>query len=55
MLFPNTLVSMRLIDKLLIGVLAVVGGGIVLTTKLGSSLLLWAQLSDFGSVWLQSL
>lgn len=40
MLFPNTLVSMRLIDKLLIGVLAVVGGGIVLTTKLGSSLLL---------------
>lgn len=40
MLFPNTLVSMRLIDKLLIGVPAVVGGGIVLTTKLGTSLLL---------------
>ena len=40
MLFPNTLVSMRLIDKLLIGIPAVVGGGIVLTTKLGTSLLL---------------
>ena len=34
MLFPTTPVSMSLVDKLLIGVPAVVGGGIVLNTKL---------------------
>jgi len=39
-LFPNTRVGMRLIDKLIIGVPALVGGGIVLTTKVGASLLL---------------
>lgn len=39
-LFPNTRVGMRLIDKLMIGVPALVGGGIVLTTKVGASLLL---------------
>ena len=49
MLFPNTEVRMRLFDKLLIGVPAVVSGGVVLTTKLGSTLLLIAA---FASFWL---
>jgi hypothetical protein len=40
MLVPNTRVRMRLMDKLLIGIPAVVSGGIVLTTKLGASLVL---------------
>ena len=40
MLFPNTRVRMRLLDKLLIGIPAVVSGGVVLTTKLGASLVL---------------
>jgi hypothetical protein len=39
-LFPNTRVGMRLIDKLIIGVPALVGGALVLTTKVGASLLL---------------
>ena len=47
MLFPNTRVSMRIIDKLLIGVPAVVSGGIVLTTKLGTSLVLLGSLLGF--------
>jgi hypothetical protein len=47
MLFPNTRVSMRLIDKLLIGVPAVVSGGIVLTTKLGTSLILLGSMIGF--------
>ncbi|SIS97128.1 TMEM143 family protein [Neptunomonas antarctica] len=47
MLFPNTEIKMRLIDKLLIGVPAVISGGIVLTTKLGGSLLLLASLFGF--------
>ena len=47
MLFPNTAVRMRPIDKLLIGVPAVVSGGIVLTTKLGASLLLLGSLLGF--------
>ena len=47
MLFPNTRVSMRLIDKLLIGVPAVISGGIVLTTKLGTSLVLLGSLVGF--------
>lgn len=47
MLFPNTRVSMRLIDKLLIGVPAVVSGGVVLTTKLSSSLILLASMVGF--------
>ncbi len=49
MLFPNTRIRMRLIDKLVIGVPAVIGGGIVLTTKLGASLILLGSL--FG-LWL---
>jgi hypothetical protein len=40
MLFPNTQVGMRLLDKLLIGIPAVVSGGIIATTKLAGSLIL---------------
>lgn len=47
MLFPNTSVRMRLMDKLLIGVPAVISGGIVLTTKLGASLVLIGSLLGF--------
>ena len=47
MLFPNTRVGMRLMDKLLIGVPAVVSGGIVLTTKLGASLVLLGSLFGY--------
>ncbi len=47
MLFPNTRLGMRMIDKLLIGVPALVGGGAVLTTKIGTSLLLLGALIGF--------
>lgn len=47
MLFPNTAVRMRFIDKLLIGVPAVISGGLVLTTKLGASLVLLGSLFGF--------
>lgn len=47
MLFPNTRVGMRLIDKLLIGVPAIVSGGIVMTTKLGATLVLLGSLLGF--------
>lgn len=47
MLFPNTRVRMRTIDKLLIGVPAVISGGIVLSTKLGASLVLLGSLFGF--------
>ena len=47
MLFPNTRVRMRLIDKLLIGVPALVSGGIVLTTKLGASMVLLGSLFGY--------
>ena len=47
MLFPNTRVGMRLIDKLLIGVPALVSGGIVMTTKLGATLVLLGSLLGF--------
>ena len=47
MLFPNTRVRMRLMDKLLIGIPAVVSGGIVLTTKLGASLVLLGSLLGY--------
>lgn len=47
MLFPNTRVRMRTIDKLLIGVPAVVSGGIVLTTKVGATLVLLGSLFGF--------
>ncbi|MFT4712330.1 MAG: hypothetical protein ACJAVI_003605 [Candidatus Azotimanducaceae bacterium] len=39
-LFPDTRVGMRTIDKLMIGVPAVIGGGAVLMTKAGAALLL---------------
>lgn len=47
MLFPNTRVRMRLLDKLMIGVPALVSGGIVLTTKLGASLVLLGSLFGY--------
>ena len=47
MLFPNTQVRMRLIDKLMIGVPAVISGGIVLTTKVGASLVLLGSLLGY--------
>lgn len=46
MLFPNSEVKMRPIDKAIIGVSALVGGTVVLVTKLGASILiLWALFS----------
>ncbi len=47
MLFPNTRVQMRLMDKLLIGIPALVSGGIVLTTKLGASLVVLGSLFGY--------
>ena len=47
MLFPNTAVRMRLIDKLIIGVPAAISGGVVLTTKLGASLVIVGSLLGF--------
>ncbi len=49
MVFPNTAVRMKLIDKLLIGVPAFVGGIVVVATKLAGTLLLVASLI---MVWL---
>jgi Protein of unknown function (DUF3754) len=47
MLFPNTRVGMRLVDKLMIGVPALVSGGLVMTTKLGATLVLLGSLVGF--------
>jgi hypothetical protein len=47
MLFPNTRVGMRLMDKLLIGVPALVGGGVVISTKVGATLVLMGSLIGF--------
>lgn len=47
MLFPNTKVRMRTSDKVMIGLPALVSGGIVLTTKLGASLILLGSLFGF--------
>lgn len=47
MLFPNIRIGMRLIDKLMIGVPAVVSGALVISTKLGTTLLLLASLIGF--------
>lgn len=47
MLFPNTRVGMRLIDKMMIAVPALVSGGIVMTTKLGATLVLLGSLFGF--------
>jgi hypothetical protein len=49
MLFPNSEVKMRPLDKLIIGASATVGGIVVLVTKLGASILL---LSSFLAFWL---
>ena len=47
MLFPNIRIGMRLLDKLMIGVPAVVSGFIVVSTKAGTTLLLLASLFGF--------
>jgi hypothetical protein len=47
MLFPNTQVRMRTIDKLLIGIPALISGSIVLTTKLGAALILLGSVLGF--------
>jgi hypothetical protein len=51
MLFPNSEVRMRPIDKVIIGASAVVGGAVVLITKLGASILLLATLLAFWLGW----
>ncbi|MBB3046345.1 hypothetical protein FHR99_000581 [Litorivivens lipolytica] len=47
MLFPNTRIGMRFRDKLLIGIPALISGGVVLTTKVGATLLLLGSLFGF--------
>jgi hypothetical protein len=47
MLFPNTRLGMRLIDKLIIGVPALAGGIVALSTKVGASLLLLGALVGY--------
>jgi hypothetical protein len=47
MLFPNTQLGMRLIDKLIIGVPAVAGAVVALSTKIGASLLLLGALLGY--------
>jgi len=47
MLFPNTQVKMRLLDKLLIGIPALISGAVVLTTKMTASLILLGTLIGF--------
>nr|WP_039989324.1 TMEM143 family protein [Paraglaciecola arctica] len=47
MLFPNSQVRMRTIDKAIIGGSALVGGAVVLVTKLGASLLVLAGLFSY--------
>ncbi|XOV86296.1 MAG: TMEM143 family protein [Pseudomonadota bacterium] len=47
MLFPNTRLGMRLIDKLMIGVPAILGGGVIMTTQLGTALILLGALFGY--------
>ncbi len=47
MLFPNIRLGMRLLDKLIIGVPAVISGTIVVTTRLGATVLLLGSLLGF--------
>lgn len=47
MLFPNSEIRMRPIDKFIIGLSALIGGAVVLITKLGASLILLATLFAF--------
>ena len=49
MLFPNSEVKMRPLDKLIISASAAIGGTVVLVTKLGASLLL---IASFLAFWL---
>ena len=51
MLFPNSEVKMRPIDKLIIGSSALIGGAVVLVTKLGASILLLIALIAFWGGW----
>jgi hypothetical protein len=51
MLFPNIRVKMRMQDRLMIGVPALISGGLVVTTKLGTTLLLLASLVGFWLGW----
>ena len=47
MLFPNSEIRMKTIDKLIIGIPAAVSGAVVVVTKLGASLVLVASLVAF--------
>ncbi len=47
MLFPNTVVAMKVRDKIMIGVPAAISGTLVLVTKLGSTLVLLGALLAF--------
>jgi len=47
MLFPNSKVRMKTIDKLIIGVPAAVSGGVVVVTKLGATLILVGSVFAF--------
>ncbi|NMP30650.1 DUF3754 domain-containing protein [Thalassotalea sp. M1531] len=51
MLFPNSEVRMRKIDKAIIGASAAIGGAVVLVTKLGASFVLLAALFAFWLGW----
>jgi len=51
MLFPNSEVRMRNIDKFIIGSSAAIGGAVVLVTKLGASFVLLAALISFWLGW----
>lgn len=51
MLFPNSEVRMRRIDKVIISASAIVGGAVVLVTKLGASIILLAALVAFWLGW----
>ncbi len=51
MLFPNSEVRMRTIDKAIIGGSALVGGAVVMVTKLGASIVLLAALLAFWFGW----
>ncbi|NNG44676.1 DUF3754 domain-containing protein [Pseudoalteromonas sp. NEC-BIFX-2020_002] len=51
MLFPNSEVKMRPIDKVVIATSALIGGAIVLVTKLGASILLLIALLAFWGGW----
>lgn len=47
MLFPNIRIGMRLLDKLIIGIPALISGGLVMTTKMGATVLLLGSLLGF--------